>query len=38
VVKGIKIDMRELKKEGLHVEVSPRGESTITIGDILVEF
>lgn len=36
VVKGIKIDMRELKKEGMIVDVSPRGENTITIGDLLV--
>jgi hypothetical protein len=25
VVKGIKIDMRELKKEGISIEVTPRG-------------
>lgn len=36
VVKGIKIDMRELKKEGMIVDVSHRGENTITIGDLLV--
>jgi hypothetical protein len=36
VVKGIKIDMRELKKEGMMVEVSPRGENTVTIGDLVV--
>lgn len=38
VAKGMNVDVRELKKEGMTANKSADGSSIITIGDITIEY